>query len=173
MPNHHEKEGNIVELTLEDRKILQILQGDIPLHAHPFASLGKSLNLQEDDVMRIIHKLREKGIIRKLGAVLRHCQAGFTQNAMVVWHVPESRIETTGMILASFPEVSHCYERTPSFDGKYNVFTMVHLKTPDIPVQVRKMAEAAGLDDYQILISAIEYKKSSMVYFRDRNSEND
>jgi len=157
-----------VVLTLDEQKILQALQGDIPLHSHPFAGLGKALNLSEDAVIRIIQGLADRGILRKVGAVLRHREAGFTQNAMVVWSVPESRIEIAGKILASFPEVSHCYERTPSFEGKYNVFTMVHLKTPDILNRVREMAEAAELDDYQILTSETEYKKSSMVYFQDR-----
>lgn len=167
------KEGEAVALNPDEKKILQVLQGDIPLHARPFALLGKSLNMREDDVIRIIKGLSDEGVLRKFGAIIRHRQAGFTQNAMVVWSVPESRIEIAGKILASFPEVSHCYERTPTFEGKYNIFTMVHLKTLDIPLQVRQMAEAADLDDYQILISATEYKKSSMVYFGNRNLEND
>jgi len=154
-------------LTLDEQKILQALQGDIPLHSHPFAGLGKDLNLSEDAVISIIQELADRGILRKVGAILRHREAGFTQNAMVVWSVPESRIEIAGKILASFPEVSHCYERTPFFEGKYNVFTMVHLKTPDILNRVREMAEAAELNDYQILTSETEYKKSSMVYFQD------
>jgi len=154
-------------LTFDEQKILRALQGDIPLHPHPFAGLGKDLNLSEDAVIRIIQGLADRGILRKIGAILRHREAGFTQNAMVVWAVPESSIEIAGKILASFPEVSHCYERTPPFEKKYNVFTMVHLKTADISDQVREMAEAANLDDYQILTSVTEYKKSSMAYFQD------
>jgi len=32
---------------------------------------------------------------------------------------------------------------------------------------VREMAEAPNLDDYQILTSVTEYKKSSMAYFQE------
>jgi len=166
LPAENQKErGERIVLTRDEQQILQALQSDIPLHSRPFAALGKRLNLSEDAVIRIIQELADRGIIRKIGAILRHRQAGFKQNAMVVWSVPESRMEITGKILASFPEVSHCYERTPSFEGKYNLFTMVHLKSPDIENQVREMAQAADLDDYQILVSETEYKKSSMVYF--------
>jgi len=167
VPDHGKKPGETVVLTTEEREILQALQDDIPLTSRPFAALGKRLNLSDDAVIRIIRQLAERGILRKFGAILRHRQAGFTQNAMVVWAVPESRLEIAGGILASFPEVSHCYERRPSFEGKYNIFTMVHLKTADISDQVRKMAEAANLADYQILVSATEHKKSSMFYFQD------
>lgn len=167
MPDHQEEHRGKVVLTPAEQKILQTLQGDIPLHSHPFAGLGKDLNLSEDEVISILQGLTDRGILRKVGAILRHREAGFTQNAMVVWSVPKSRIEIAGKILASFPEVSHCYERKPPFEEKYNVFTMVHLKTADISNRVREMAKTADLDDYQILISETEYKKSSMVYFQD------
>ncbi|SEM53216.1 DNA-binding transcriptional regulator, Lrp family [Syntrophus gentianae] len=165
MPDLLEKGGEEVSLTLEEKEILAALQDDIPLTSRPFAALGKNLSLSDDEVIRIIRRLAERGILRKFGAILRHSQAGFTQNAMVVWAVPEHRVESAGAILASFPEVSHCYERTPPFEGRYNVFTMVHQKRMPIPDSVRKMAEAADLPDYQILTSETEYKKSSMAYF--------
>jgi siroheme decarboxylase len=173
MPDSPEKGGEKVALTLEEKEILQALQGDIPLTSHPFAALGTGLNLSDDDVIQIIRRLADRGILRKFGAILRHRQAGFTQNAMVVWSVPEQRVESAGEILASFPEVSHCYERTPPFEGKYNIFTMVHHKTAAIPASVHNMAKAANLDDYQILTSETEYKKSSMIYFQIGISEND
>lgn len=160
-------------LTSDEQEILAALQGDIPLHPHPFALLGERLNLPEEAVVRMIQGLADRGILRKFGAILRHSQAGFTRNAMVVWSVPDSRVELAGERLASFPEVSHCYERTPPFEGKYNLFTMIHLKTGEILPQVRAMAEAADLDDYQILASEIEYKKSSMVYFQDNATKDE
>jgi len=168
-----EKGKGILALTAEEKVILQALQDDIPLTSRPFAALGKRLNLSDDAVIRMIRQLADRGILRKFGAILRHRQAGFTQNAMVVWAVPEHRVEIAGKILASFPEVSHCYERKPSFEGKYNIFTMVHLKTTDLFTQVRKMAEAANLEDYQILSSETEYKKSSMAYFQIGNPGKD
>jgi DNA-binding Lrp family transcriptional regulator len=167
------KKGETAVLTSEEKKILQALQGDIPVTSRPFTALGKEMNLSDDDVVRIIRQLQDRGILRKFGAILRHRQVGFTQNAMVVWAVPERLIESAGERLASLPEVSHCYERTPPFEGKYNLFTMVHLKTADIPSSIRRMAEAANLDDYQILTSDREYKKSSMTYFPAEIPEKD
>jgi len=162
-----------VALTTDEQEILAALQGDIPLHPHPFAPLGERLKLPEESVIRMIQGLADRGILRRFGAILRHSQAGFTRNAMVVWSVPESRVELAGKRLASFPEVSHCYERTPPFEGKYNLFTMIHLKTGEILPQVGAMAEAADLDDYQILASEIEYKKGSMVYFQGNDTKNE
>ena len=42
---------------------------------------------------------------------MRHQDLGYVANAMIVWQVPEDRIESVGRIMAGFPEVTHCYQR--------------------------------------------------------------
>ncbi|MFA4915400.1 MAG: hypothetical protein WC560_01845 [Syntrophales bacterium] len=114
----------------------------------------------------------KKGLIRKFGAIVRHQKAGFNQNAMLLWAVPSSKIETVGNILASFPEITHCYQRTPAFSEKYNIFTMIHLRdnkedpqNNEYNLLIRKLSSATGIEDYLVLISEEEFKKSSMEYF--------
>ena len=109
--------------------------------------------------------MRERGLIRKFGAVVRHREAGFTGNAMVVWAVPEDRCEQVGQVLSSFPEITHCYERSPAFEGKYNLFSMIHLRQQDIEEKIEAISAATGIQDYLILTSEEEFKKSSMEYF--------
>ena len=70
--------------------------------------------------------LAQQGVIRKFGAILRHQRAGITRNAMVIWAVPPDRTEEAGGVFASFREITHCYERRPPFEGRYNLFTMIH-----------------------------------------------
>ena len=71
-----------------------------------------------------------------------------------------------GEKLASFTEVSHAYER-PSFEGwPYHLFTMIHGQTEqEVRDIARRMSEAVGIDDYDVLFSIREFKKTSMQYF--------
>jgi DNA-binding Lrp family transcriptional regulator len=148
------------------KKILKLIQQDIPLDKRPFKSLGEKVHVSEEDVLKAIRSLIKNGIMRKFGAVLRHQKAGFTDNAMVVWAVPSDKCETVGQTLASFREVTHCYERTPPFEGKYTIFTMVHFRGKEQESMLQKLSQEAGIKDFKVLISKEEYKKSSMEYFR-------
>ncbi|MEI8173883.1 MAG: Lrp/AsnC family transcriptional regulator [Deltaproteobacteria bacterium] len=146
-------------------KIAQIIQRDLPLEKRPFRKLGNLAGMSEKDILEHIGKMMKRGVIRKFGAVIRHQKAGYTENAMVVWAVPEDQREAVGNILASFPEITHCYERTPPFEGKYAIFTMVHFREGEGDGVMRKLSEASGVRDFKVLTSEEEYKKSSMEYF--------
>lgn len=149
-----------------ERKVCSIIQGDIPLTSRPFLEIGEKVGRTESEVIKIIEDLKEKGIIRKFGAVLGHRKAGFKANGMVVWNVPEEDRERIGKIMASFKEVTHCYER-PTFDGwRYSLFTMVHGKTREECIRIaERISEATGVKDYRVLFSTREFKKKSMEYF--------
>jgi len=111
--------------------------------------------------------MQVRGIIRKFGAIVRHQKAGYTQNAMVVWAVPEDQCESAGLRMASFPEITHCYQRTPAFEGRYNLFTMVHMRGDEDMDIIGKIAGSCGIDDFKVLVSEEELKKISMEYFTD------
>ena len=151
--------------TKKERDIAHYIQGDIFLERKPFEYIGAQAGLSETEVIDVIKRLREKGVIRRFGAILRHQKAGFTENAMIVWEVPLERCDAVGHILATYQEITHCYERTPPFEGKYNIFSMIHCAEGDLKKFVEKVSEAIGIKDYKILRSEEEFKKSSMEYF--------
>ena len=148
-----------------EKRVSKLIQQDIPLEKKPFKGIAERVLTTEEDVLAIIQGLMEKGRIRKFGAVLRHQKAGFTHNAMVIWSVPPEKCESVGDILSSFTEVTHCYERVPSFEGKYNIFTMIHFQEENQKNVILKLSRATGIKDFKILASEEEYKKSSMEYF--------
>ena len=154
-------------VTKSEKKISKLIQQDIPLEKRPFKSIGEQTHASEEEILEVIRGLMKKGIIRKFGAILRHQKAGFTHNAMVVWAVPHEKCESAGHCLAAFREVTHCYERTPSFEEKYNIFTMVHFREGEQENIIQKLSQAAGIKDFKVLTSKEEYKKSSMEYFTD------
>jgi len=152
-------------LTSKELKISRYIQRDIKMTRCPFRQIADQIGMPEEDVLDIIRQMMERGLIRKFAAIVRHREAGFTANAMVVWVVPENHCEQAGQILSTFPEITHCYERSPAFEGKYNIFSMIHLRDQNIKERVEAISKASGIQDYQILVSEEEYKKSSMEYF--------
>jgi DNA-binding Lrp family transcriptional regulator len=152
-------------LTPIEAGVARRLQGDIPIAERPFEKIAKEIDLTEEKVLAITDDLRRQGIIRKFGAIVRHQLAGYTLNAMVVWAVPPDQLDDVGKRLASFPEITHCYERSPAFEGRYTLFTMIHFrKDADVDL-LGKIAATAGVDDYKLLRSIEEFKKISMEYF--------
>ncbi|SHK22012.1 hypothetical protein [Thermocrinis minervae] len=94
-------------------------------------------------------------------AILNHRKAGFAANGMVVWKVPEERVQEVGNYLAGFKGVSHCYERTTTDSWHYNLFSMVHgREAHEVQTFAERVSKELGIDDYRILFSTREFKKS-------------
>jgi DNA-binding Lrp family transcriptional regulator len=146
-------------------RVLAAIQGDIPLVKRPFRKIAETVGLEEEEVLDLIAGVIEKGLIRKFSGILHHQRAGFKKNAMILWAAPAGGVTGAGEALSAFKEVTHCYERTPPFEGRYNLFTMVHFPPGDTAEFVRGLSQAAGVTDYRILVSLEEFKKSSMEYF--------
>jgi len=146
-------------------KLAQLIQKDICAVRRPFENIAQKLEISEADVIQSIKKLSRDGLIRKFGAILRHNKTGYKTNALIVWSVPAKQVEKVGKFFSSFPFVSHCYERTPSFKNKYNLFTMIHSQTEDIHSLVSELSASLKINDFLILKSIEEYKKTSPEYF--------
>ena len=150
------------------KKLIKALQGDIPLEKEPFREIAVELGLSQEELLEQIKGLKEQGILRRLGAVLYHRQAGFVANAMVAWKVPDEKADSTGELFASFSEASHVYRRPAYPEWPYNLYTMIHgTSREDCESTIENMARKVGVDDYKILYSTREFKKTSMRYYPD------
>ncbi len=149
-----------------DRRLIARLCGDLGTGLFPFRDVARELGLTEDEVLRRARQYKQRGLIRRCGAILRHQVAGFTGNGMSVWNVPQERVAEVGQCLAACPEISHCYER-PRFAGwPYNMFGMIHAQRgEDCLALAARLAAELEISDWRVLFSLREFKKSSMVYF--------
>jgi DNA-binding Lrp family transcriptional regulator len=155
-------------LTDLEKKIIALLQTDIPVVKRPFLEMAKQIKITEDQFLAVLNDLNDRGMIRRFGATLKHQNSGFKANAMVAWQVDEDRVEETGNIMAGFQEITHCYRRNPAPGWKYNLYTMVHASNEDeCHAIVKKISQAVGQDEYELLFSRKELKKTSMTYFED------
>jgi siroheme decarboxylase len=165
---------SLVDLDSIDRKILVALQGDLDDSPEPYAGIASDVSISETEVIQRIKRMQEDGIIRRIGAMIRHIEAGIGFNGMIVWKVEPARIEEAGRLMAGFPEVTHCYERPPFGEKGGTLFTMVHASSESGCLDiVRLMSEKTGVKEYEILFSERELKKVSMTYFDDEDPEQD
>ena len=149
-----------------DKIILGLIQGDLPVDPRPFAVLAERIGISEDQFIDRVKSLVADGAIRRFGATLYHNKAGIRSNAMAAWFVPDDRIEETGNAFAKFKEVTHCYQRVPQKDWKYNLYTMIHGQSDaDCRAIAERMSRQVGIQDYILLFSEKEFKKTSMEYF--------
>ena len=149
-----------------DKEIIRLIQGDIPLVPRPFAVLSDEIKISADHIIKRVQSLIDRGVIRRFGATLRHQEAGFSSNAMVAWLVPEHRIESVAKAMVKFRQVTHCYRRRANRDWKYNLYTMIHAQNREACHRLaRRMSEKTGIEDYALLFSEKEFKKTSMEYF--------
>lgn len=149
-----------------DKKIIGLIQGDLPVEANPFEIMAEKIGIDENEFIKRVRSLKEKGIMRRFGATLRHQEVGFNSNAMVAWNVLEDEIEEVGKLMAGFREVSHCYQRKRQKDWQYNLYTMVHGDNREDCFRIAaEMSLKAKVSEYQLLFSEKEFKKTSMEYF--------
>lgn len=149
-----------------DKKIIGLIQGDLPLDPRPFAVMAERIGITEDEFVERVRSLKKRGIIRRFGATLYHQEAGFSANAMVAWLVRDDRIDEVGRAMAEFREVTHCYQRRPREDWKYNLYTMIHGDNEDECYRIaQQISQKTGIDEYVLLFSEKEFKKTSMQYF--------
>lgn len=113
-----------------DRALLQALSSGLQLVAEPYTALARSMNRSTPEVLARIKALHDAGIISRLGVIVRHRALGWSANAMVVWDMPASQIDTAGPALAAHPGVTLCYERNPVEDvWPYRLYSMIHARS--------------------------------------------
>jgi DNA-binding Lrp family transcriptional regulator len=165
-------EAVVVSLTEGERALARLLQDDLPEVEAPFAAIADAMRAQgfESDEAWVLERTRawtDAGVIRRFGAAIKHHKTGFTSNAMGVWDCPdEAEVERVGAIMASFAEVSHCYQRPRRATWPHDLYTMIHGRSREECEQIaERIREATGLPRARLLYSVREFKKSSMRYF--------
>ena len=153
-------------LTEDDRDFIRETQQDLPLRPHPFDDMASRLGMTVEQLLFQLKEFQQAGLMRRYAAILRHQKAGFVANGMVCWKVPEDRVMEVGEVAASFPQVSHCYQRPTYPDWPYSLFSMIHARSEEKCRRIaEKISEKTGLTDYAILFSTKEYKKERVKYF--------
>ncbi|MDD4869900.1 MAG: hypothetical protein PHR77_05010 [Kiritimatiellae bacterium] len=149
-----------------EKEVVRQLQDNLSPATDPIKAIARKTGLNPMEIVRLLIKWKETGVLRRIGLILYHQKIGFKANAMCVWKVPEAKVEQAGRHLADIDSITHCYERLFTESFPYNLYAMVHAGDEEtIRSFFQEVSAETGLTDGLILVSVREYKKTSPRFF--------
>jgi DNA-binding Lrp family transcriptional regulator len=150
----------------DERRIVQVLQNDLPLVEEPFREAARQCGLGVEAMLACARELLQRHIMRRFAAILHHRKAGYIGNVMVAWSVPEEKVEAVGHQMAQFRAVSHCYQRPTFPEWPFSLFTMIHQKSrEECEETAAAISRETGISNYAMLWTVREFKKVRLKYF--------
>jgi siroheme decarboxylase len=152
-----------------DVAVVRATQGDFPVLEEPYAPAARELGVNVEKLLEHMQGMQERGVLRRVAAILFHRRAGFSANGMGVWKVPDEKINEYGPKMAAFRGISHCYERPTYEDWHYQIFTMAHGRSKEECDAILDAIadEMPDISDRATLYSSTEFKKVRLLYFTD------
>jgi siroheme decarboxylase len=157
-----------MDLSERDRRLIAALQRGLPLVQRPYAALGEAVGMEESEVLQRLARLRETGVIRRFGVIVRHHELGYRANAMMVWAVPEAEVDALGAAIAGEAQVTLCYRRHPAPPRwPYTLYCMIHGRDRESVLARRdQLAARYGLNrwPHRVLFSGRRFKQRGAWY---------
>jgi DNA-binding Lrp family transcriptional regulator len=103
-----------MEFSELELRLLDEYQHDLPLTPQPFAEMGRQLGVSEARVLEILDDLSGRGVVSRVGPVLRPHSVGVSTLAAMA--VPKDRLRQVARLVSALPQVNHNYEREHHFN---------------------------------------------------------
>ncbi len=125
-----------------DKKILNRIQSDFPITHSPYRAVADRLNLREADVLERVSRMREQGLIRRIGGNFVPEKLGYV-STLCAASVPQDKIQHFTGIVNQYPGVTHNYQR----DNRFNIwFTFIALSRENIEINLQRIAQKTGIE---------------------------
>jgi DNA-binding Lrp family transcriptional regulator len=126
-----------------DREILNRIQSDFPITPEPFRTVADDLGLTHDDVLRRVARLKEAGIIRRIGGNFYPDKLGYV-STLCAAKVPREKVSAFAETVNRYTGVTHNYQR----DNHFNVwFTFIAPSMEEIEANLARISEETGVPD--------------------------
>ena len=124
-----------------DRAILNRIQSDFPITSRPYRIIAEKLGLAEEDVIKRVLRLKDSGIIRRIGGNFTPDKLGFV-STLCAAEVPEDKISQFAEVVNRYPGVTHNYRR----ENAVNIwFTFIAPTIDEINANLKQIAEETGV----------------------------
>lgn len=157
-----------IHITAEDRALINSVESGLPVVSRPYSEIAKRLNTSEENVISRLQYLMDNGAIKRYGIIVRHKELGYTANGMVVWDVPDEKVEEIGIYIGKYACVTLSYRRPRRLPNwPYNLFTMVHGSSrKEVTQKVSDIVEKCALQsiNHTILFSTRRFKQRGASY---------
>lgn len=115
-----------IELDETDRKLINLIQLEFPISAHPFEEIAERIGTTEEIVIEKLARLKKEGIIRRIGPIINTRGIGGT-NTLAAIKVSADEIDRAAAFINRYEEVSHNYLR----NEEYNIWFTVSAPTQE------------------------------------------
>ena len=133
MPNANINETN--------KKILNSIQVDFPIHPRPYKIIAEKLGLSEDELIDRVSQMKEDLLIRRIGGNFSPDRLGY-HSTLCAAQVDEDKVELFTQTVNQFPGVTHNYRR----DHKFNIwFTFIEQSVNTIETNLKTIAKKTGV----------------------------
>lgn len=129
-------------LSSTDRKVLTIIQSGFPIAPRPYEVIGEQVGLTEAEALATVRSLKERKIIRRLGANFNSKGLGW-RSTLCAAKVPEDQIESFVTEVNSHTGVTHNYLR----DHTFNIwFTFIGPNWDAVVATLAEITEKTGIE---------------------------
>lgn len=129
-----------MNLTPAEMNLLDDFQRDFPLEPRPYRAIAEKTGMTERDVIAAYARLKKKGVLSRIGAVVTPHAAGYSTLAALA--VPPERLDDVAAVVSAQPEVNHNYER----EHRLNLWFVVTAADADsVAAALRRIETATGL----------------------------
>lgn len=134
-----------IELDDIDRKLINRIQLNFPVSAHPFEDLAAETGTTEDVVIAKLSRLKNEGVIRRIGPIINTRGIGGT-NTLAAVKVPEDQIDKAAAVVNKYDEVSHNYLRNEDYNIWFTVSAPTQERLDRILSEIRTELDCPLLD---------------------------
>ncbi len=135
-----------VALDATDRRIVNALQGGLPVCERPYAEVAASLDISEDELIRRLERLLADGALTRFGPMY-HAERLGGALTLAAMQVSEADFGHVADIVNGFPEVAHNYRREHAF----NMWFVLATEHPErIAEVIGDIERATGLKVYNL-----------------------
>jgi len=125
-----------------DKKILDLIQTGFPISPRPYAEVGEKLGLTESEVLARVRGLRQKNIIRRLGANFQSKKLGW-RSTLCAAKVPPEKLDEFVAEVNRHAGVTHNYLR----DHEYNIwFTFIGPSWENVCETLAAITQKTGIE---------------------------
>jgi DNA-binding Lrp family transcriptional regulator len=147
-----------------ERKLLDESQRTFPLCSRPYAVLGERVGCSEQEACDTVQRLRERGIVRRIGGIFNSGALGYTSE-LVAMKVPAERMEKVASIVSEYNGVTHNYERE---GDEYNLwFTITAETRTELDQVFSDIKKRTGVEDIMRLPARRVFKMSVILPIDD------
>ena len=125
-----------------DKAVLNRIQSDFPIDSRPYNVIAQELGLEETAVISRVSKLKELGIIRRIGGNFVPHKVGFV-STLCAAKVPENKIDDFAKVVNRYSGVTHNYQR----DNELNIwFTFIAPSRQEIEQNLAQISRETGVE---------------------------